>query len=149
MIWQLLFSGYASRDGIAEVVRRYYLHHPQKLTSPQQTAAEDAQAERAIRELTGTIEQIKSYRGALQQRYAQLVTMDSQLIIRLERSASCGIYYYLSTRRRYEDGTEDQLTSKRYPGKERRQAIKDFEALCTANPAAIQEKRIEKASWER
>ena len=149
MDWEMLFSGYSCRDGIAEVGHRYYLYHPSKLTSPQDTAREDAKAERAIRELSGLIERLSSYRGALQQRYAQLVTMDSQLIIRLERSASYGIYYYLSTHRRYEDGTEDLLDSKRYPGKERRQAIKDFEALCSANPAAIQEKRIEKASWER
>lgn len=70
-------------------------------------------------------------------------------VIRLERTASNGIYYYLSTRRRYEDGTERQLSSTRYPGKDRRQAIKDFEALCAANPTAIPEKRIEKAAWER
>lgn len=147
--WKSMFLGYNCRDGYAEIANRYYFHRPDKLQSPDQVAAEDKQTAQAIKELTWRIAQLQSYRTALQQRYAALSVMDSALVIRLERTASNGIYYYLSTRRRYEDGTERQLSSTRYPGKDRRQAIKDFDALCAANPTAIPEKRIEKAAWER
>lgn len=147
--WKSMFTGYNCRDGYAEISNRYYFHRPDKLQSPDQVAAEDKQTAQAIKELTGRIAQLQSYRTALQQRYAALTVMDSAMVIRLERTASNGIYYYLTTRRRYEDGTERQLSSTRYPGKDRRQAIKDFEALCAANPTAIPEKRIEKAAWER
>lgn len=147
--WKSMFAGYNCRDGYAEIANRYYFHRPDKLQSPDQVAAEDKQTAQAIKELTGRIAQLQSYRTALQQRYAALSVMDSALVIRLERTASNGIYYYLTTRRRYEDGTERQLSSTRYPGKDRRQAIKDFEALCAANPTAIPEKRIEKPAWER
>lgn len=147
--WKSLFTGYNCRDGYAEIANRCYFHRPDKLQSPDQVAAEDKQTAQAIKELTGRIAQLQSYRTALQQRYAALAVMDSAMVIRLERTASNGIYYYLTTRRRYEDGTERQLSSTRYPGKDRRQAIKDFDALCAANPTAIPEKRIEKAAWER
>ena len=97
------------------------------------------------------IEALRGYRIALQQRYGELATMGSRLVIRLERSHAygCGIYSYLTTRRRYEDGTEALETSKRYEGKFRHQAIKDFDALVAANPAAIAEKDIEKKAWEK
>lgn len=147
--WKSLFTGYNCRDGYAEIAHRYYFYRPDKLESPEMVAAEDLKTAQAIRELSSRIAQLQSYRTALQQRYAALAVMDSTMVIRLERTASNGIYYYLITRRRYEDGTERQLSSTRYPGKDRRQAIKDFEALCAANPTAISEKRIEKAAWER
>lgn len=147
--WKSLFSGYGCRDGCAEIANRYYFYRPDKLESPDMVAAEDRKTAQAIRELYSRIAQLQSYRTALQQRYAALTVMDSTMVIRLERTASNGIYYYLTTRRRYEDGTECHLSSTRYPGKDRHQAIKDFDALCAANPTATAEKRIEKAAWER
>lgn len=150
MSWQDLFAGYQCRDGIAELRTSVYLHHPDKLDSLKEVAAEDRRTVATIQELQARIASLQSYRAALQQRYAALATMDSHLVIRLERYRSMGtISYLLITRRRYEDGTEALESSQKYPGKERHQAIKDFDALCAQSPHAIAEKDIEKSKWER
>lgn len=147
--WESLFSGYQCRDGCVELGERYYFHRPDKLYSPEEVAAEDRRTAQAIKEMTARIAKLQSYRTALQQRYAALAVMDSSMVIRLRRTNCGSIYYYLSTHRRYEDGTECLLSCNRYHGKDRHQAIKDFEALCAANPNAITEKQIEKYAWER
>lgn len=147
--WESLFSGYKCRDGYVELGERYYFYHPDKLNSPEEVAAEDRKTAQAIKEMSARIAKLQSYRTALQQRYAALAVMDSSMVIRLLRTNYSSIEYYLSTHRRYEDGTECLLSSKRYPGKDRHKAIKDFEALCAANPTAITDKQIEKSAWER
>lgn len=150
MSWETLFSGYNCRDGIAELRQSYYFHRPDKLESPAEVAQEDGRVAAAIQEMQGRIAALQSYRAALQQRYASLVTMASRQVIRLERYRCYDtISYFLTVRRRYEDGTETVESNKKYPGKERNQAIKDFQALASANPAAILEKSIEKSKWER
>ena len=151
MEWEKLFEGYRARDGYAEVSSRIYIHHPGKLSSMADIISEDKRTAQAIKGMERDIEALREYRIALQQRYGELATMDSRLVIRLERSHSygCQIYYCLTTRRRYDDGTEAMETCKRYEGKFRHQAIKDFDALVAANPAAIAEKDIEKKAWEK
>lgn len=150
MSWEDLFTGYQCRDGIAELRTSIYLHRPDKLNSPDEVAREDARTAATIKELQARIASLQSYRTALQQRYAALATMDSRQVIRLERYRCYDtISYFLSTRRRYEDGTETVESNKKYPGKERNQAIKDFQALAAASPAAILEKSIDKPKWER
>ena len=110
----------------------------------------DDKAARLIAECKHLTAQLIEYRQDLAARYNALATMPSKDSVKLERyNGYNGITYYIRYFTEYEDGTKVETETERFPGKERRAAIKRFEELKKARPGIEYIKDIEKKSWER
>jgi hypothetical protein len=117
----------------------------------------DRSAAVLIAELQETINQLNAYRVELAGRYNDLATAPKIPVVKLtsRRASSYGsdagkVFYFLTTHERYlTDGHEIKLTSTKYPGTQRNQAIKDYHAYVKAHPGIAAEMDIEKPRWER
>ena len=106
-----------------------------------------------IKDLEQEIEMLKEYRLLLSDRYNYLESATTVPVIILKREKSYyenKVYYYLIEYKRILDtGKDIQVSSKKYPGSERKQAIADFNSYIKGHPGIIAEKDIEKGKWER
>lgn len=105
----------------------------------------------SIKRAEEAIETAKEYRLALAKRAAELASMSTHTLVSLRREHNhySGISYFLISYKVYDDGTSTVLESKRYPGKERHKAIKDFRELKKQHPEYEFEEDIAKSKWER
>lgn len=105
----------------------------------------------SIKQAEEAIETAKKYRLSLAKRAAELASMGThtKAVLRRENNHYSGIYYFLVRYKVYDDGTNTILDSKRYPGKERHKAIKEFRELKKQHPEYEFEEDIAKSKWER
>lgn len=108
--------------------------------------------ERTLEELEELMDELKTYRVALAERYNYIATAPTRQKIRLQRyNRECVTYtihfYTVFLTDGHEE--EDYKKCRHYTGKDRREAIKDFGLLKSQYPNAIFEKDIERKSWER
>lgn len=139
-----------NHNGELELRLTAYLTRPDKLT-PSRIVYLDKTAADTIARAESIIDALRAYRVNLTARYNELCTMQAHEEIKLERYPNYDgkIYYYVRTATVYEDGTRDETDNRRYTGKERREAVKYFEALCKAIPAAEHITDIARKPWER
>lgn len=133
---------------------RMYLPKPDRLMKPEDIAHYDQKAAEDIKALERYIEFMKLYRSELVRRYNELETEPFVEVVRLRREKqSYGqgkVFFYFSIYKRYiNDGKETLISNKKYEGKQRREAIQDFDQYVKDHPSCVPEKNIEKKSWER
>src|SRR5699024_6311954 len=76
--------------------------------------------------------------------------LPTELVLRRDRGyRSAYVTYKLLLCKSYPDGTEhiEQISS--HPGKERKQAISEYNAYCKSHPGLPHRMDIEKAKWEK
>lgn len=146
-----LFVKYGHPCAEADINMRCFLLKPETLKEKENVSYYDNAAARFIAQCEATAERLKAYRQALAKRYAELETMAYTERIELERCPHWQghIEYWVRIVKRYEDGCEVTTYSKRYLGKERREALKHFEKIKHQRPGIQTEKNIEKKSWEK
>lgn len=134
---------------------RLYIHcyDPMCVHTQKQLQMYDGFAAHNIAELESVVENLKEYRRQvflrMQQLYASPYT--TKIVLRRERSFRSNlIFYFLEEWKVYEDASisPEILSAKRYSGKERRQAMKDFEAYKKEHPGIYSELFIEKGKCE-
>ena len=148
MSWQDLFW----RGREAEVRVSGYFQHPDQLTAPERVAYYDRSAAETIKRLRETAEALEGYRQALAARYATLAAMPYEYRLDLVRHR--GLYdkhvtYTVALVRVYQDGHEEAEESTTYPGTQRHEALKAFEALQRSRPGIKLNVDIERKAWER
>lgn len=151
MSYESLFVKYGSPSSEAEINIHSYLLKPGSLKETKNVAYYDEVAARCIAQCEATVEKLKEYRQALAKRYAELETMAYTERVELERQPHWQghIEYWIRIVKRYEDGNEVTTYSKRYLGKERREAVKHFEEIKKQRPGLEAVKDIAKRAWER
>ena len=129
-----------------------YIIHPDKLTTPERVAYYDRSAAGTIQRMEEYIEALRGYRQALAARYAALASMpyDYRLdLIRRRGWSDKRVTYTVALVREYQDGHEEAEESTTYPGAQRREALKAFEALKRSRPGIACNVDIEKRPWEK
>lgn len=148
-----MFKRYGSPYHEASITLYLYLLRPDKLDTCDRIASYDKSAEQYIARLARQIEQLKSYRLALQERYNEIATAPTVPLVRLKREKNTWtnkVSYYLTVYKKYtETGELVKVESTTYSGTERHKAIRDFEAYKKAHPGIISELNIEKGKWEK
>ena len=148
-----LFQRYGSPVQETELRITGYFTKAESIHKTEHIRREDERAQRLIQELQTKIEQLTAYRISLAEQYSLLETAPTIPIVRLKRRRDYRdkkVYYYLSTFRRFtESGIEVEESCQTYPGTERNQALKDFQAYTKAHPGIIAEIDIAKSRWER
>lgn len=97
------------------------------------------------------IDDLRDYRVALAQRYAELETMPYTRVLTLKRDPSYKgrITYWVTITRRMSDGTETDELREQFPGQDRAKAFARFAALQKQYPGIASVKDIARRSWER
>jgi len=151
MSYEDLFSRYGSPSDEGEINVRAWFQRPEKLRTGSDIKTADERAARVIAECKAVIDTMNELRARLTIRYNTLETIPYHIRVTLERQPwhSDGIEYWVLRDRVLEDGTEINEYHKLYAGKERRQAIKDYEAMLKQYPGCEAVKDIEKKQWER
>lgn len=151
MDWKELFER-SWRGDEAEVKVYDHLRLPDKLTDLDGVTLYDRSAARAIKEMEEYIEALRGYRQALAARYAALASMPYGYrldLIRRRGWSDKRVTYTVALVREYQDGHEEAEESTTYPGSQRREAIKAFEALKKSRPGIACNVDIEKRPWEK
>ena len=147
----MAYKEWFQRSNTEEQRLYVYATNPAKVTSLPDLERHLSNAGRYVSELKALLADFAEYQAALVARYNELESMMYKTRVKLERRPNngYGVKYYLSVTKVYEDGTEDTdlKQSKTYAGKERREAMKAFEAL--RNPGVEMVLDIEKKRWER
>ena len=133
--------------------RHIYLPDPRTLHNMDRLAYPGAQASRYADELREMIQTMESYQSLIYDRVQELTTAPYHTEIHLSREKryQSKVKYYLDVKKVYDVPGIDPETINRnvYPGTDRSQAIKDFEAYQKSHPGIIAVKDIEKGKWER
>lgn len=148
-----LFSQYGTPQKQMSNKKVYiYELHPENLYSVDAVSNSFKHVERTLEELEELMDELKTYRVALAKRYNYVVTAPTRQKIKLQRyNHDCVTYIIHFYTVFLTDGHEEEDYKKKrhYTGKDRREAIKDFEQLKSQYPNAIFEKDIECKSWGR
>lgn len=131
-----------------------YLYKPDAISSMDRLTYYGSTADRAIADCKHMIETLEAYKLKLHERAQQLTTAPYHFELELKREKHWNdspVLYFLTLYRVFDvPGIQKQTESQtRYPGKERRQALKDFEAMKKSHPGIPATLDIEKRSWER
>lgn len=135
--------------------RHFYLPDPRSLNTLKNCTYHGSCAARYAEELRHMIETMAAYESLIYDRVQELTTAQYHTEIHLRREKRYyndgKVFYYLEAVKVYDDPGIKPETIERttYPGTERRQAIKDFEAYQKSHPGIIAVKDIEKSKWER
>lgn len=148
-----LFSQYGTPQKQMSRKKVYvYEEHPENLYSMDAISNSFTHVERTLEELEELMDELKTYRVALAERYNYIATAPTRQKIRLQRYNRECVTYVIHFYTMFFDGgheEEDYKKSRHYAGKDRREALKDFEQLKSQYPNAIFEKDIDRKSWER
>nr|DAG13094.1 MAG TPA: hypothetical protein [Caudoviricetes sp.] len=146
-----LLKIYGSEQETAEQRIHIYVEQPHTLKTPHDIAWRDGQVAAEIKRLESMIDNLRDYRVALAQRYAELETMPYTRVLTLKRDPSYKgrITYWVTITRRMSDGTEIDELREKYAGQERAKAFARFAALQKQYPGIASVKDIARRSWER
>ena len=147
MKWEEIFR----RGREAEIRVSGYFQHPDKLDTPERVAYYDRSAAGTIQRMEEYIEALRGYRQALAARYAALASMPYGYrldLIRRRGWSDKRVTYTVALVREYQDGHEEAEESATYPGAQRREALKAFEALKRSRPGIACNMDIKKRPWE-
>lgn len=133
---------------------RCYLIDPATIDTVERAAYWGGSAARAIKECEGMINQLKQYQQQLYERVQELETAPYHhrvTLLRERRYYEKKVFYHLIVEKVYDaDGIKPvEIQRTNYPGTERREAIKAFEAYKKTHPGVEAVMDIEKARWEK
>ena len=151
MSYHDLLKMYGSEQETAEQRIYIYVQQPHALKTPHDVAWRDGQVASEIKRLESMIDDLRDYRVALAQRYADLETMPYTRVLTLKRDPSYKgrITYWVTITRRMSDGTETDELREKYAGQERAKAFARFAALQKQYPGIASVKDVARRSWER
>ena len=146
-----LLKMYGAEQETAEQRIYIYVQQPHALKTPHDVAWRDGQVAVEIKRLESMIDDLRDYRVALAQRYAELETMPYTRVLTLKREPSYKgrITYWVTITRRMSDGTETDELREQFPGKDRAKAFARFAALQKQYPGIASVKDVARRSWER
>lgn len=127
-----------------------YVQQPKRYKTPEDIARKDADIARQIERMQRLIDDLRDYRVALAQRYAELETMPYTRVLTLKRDPSYKgrITYWVTITLRMSDGTETDELREKYAGQERAKAFARFSALQKQYPGIASVKDVARRSWE-
>lgn len=145
-----LLTMYGGEQLEAEQRVYIYVQQPKRYKTPEDIARKDADIARQIERMQRLIDDLRDYRVALAQRYAELETMPYTRVLTLKRDPSYKgrITYWVTITRRMSDGTETDELREKYAGKDRAKAFARFAALQKQYPGIASGKDIARRSWE-
>ena len=146
-----LLTMYGSEQETAEQRVYIYVQHPRTLKTPHDIAWRDGQVAAEIKRLESMIDDLRDYRIALAQRYAELETMPYTRVLTLKRDPSYKgrVTYLVTITRELADGTKIDELREQFPGQERAKAFDRFAALKKQYPGIASVKDVARRSWER
>lgn len=146
-----LLKMYGSEQEAAEQRVCIYVQQPHALKTPHDVAWRDGQVAAEIKRLESMIDDLRDYRVALAQRYAELETMPYTRVLTLKRDPSYKgrITYWVTITRRMSDGTETDELREKYAGQDRAKAFARFGVLQKQYPGIASVKDVARRSWER
>ena len=127
-----------------------YVQQPRAMKTPHDVEWRDGQVAVEIKRLESMIDDLRDYRVALAQRYAELETMPYTRVLTLKRDPSYKgrITYWVTITRELADGTKIDELRERYAGQERAKAFARFAALQKQYPGISSVKDVARRSWE-
>lgn len=133
---------------------RCYLIDPATIDTVERASYWGGSAARSIKECEGMINQLKQYQQQLYERVQELETAPYHhrvTLLRERRYYEKKVFYHLIVEKVYDvDGIRPvEIQRSNYPGTERREAIKAFEAYKKTHPGIEAVMDIEKAHWEK
>ena len=145
-----LLKMYGSEQETAEQRIYIYVQQPHTLKTPHDIAWRDGQVAVEIKRLESMIDDLRDYRVALAQRYAELETMPYTRVLALKRDPSYKgrITHWVTITRRMSDGTEIDELREQYAGQDRAKAFARFAALQKQYPGIASVKDVARRSWE-
>ena len=151
MSYHDLLKMYGGEQLEAEQRVYIYVQQPRTLETPHDVAWRDGQVAAEIKRLESMIDDLRDYRVALAQRYAELETMPYTRVLTLKRDPSYKdrITYWVTITRELADGTKIDELSEQYAGNERAKAFSRFTSLQKQYPGIPSVKDIARRSWER
>ena len=129
-----------------------YLYDPNNIVTPDFVRTKDTYVQEDIARLEEAVAILKQYRLELMDRYRYLseTPPSTELVLRRERSyRDSHVTYKLILHKLYPDGTEHTEQISSHPGKERKQAISEYNAYCKSHPGLPHRMDIEKSKWEK
>ena len=146
-----LLTMYGSEQETAEQRIYIYVQQPHALKTTHDVAWRDGQVAVEIKRLESMIDDLRDYRVALAQRYAELETMPYTRVLTLKRDPSYKgrITYWVTITRELADGTKIDELREQYAGKDRAKAFARFAALQKQYPGIASVKYVARRSWER
>ena len=140
---------YGSEQETAEQRVYIYVQQPRTLETPHDVAWRDGQVAADIKRLESMISDLRDYRVALAQRYAELETMPYTRVLTLKRVCNGRITYWVTITRELADGTKIDELCEQFPRQDRAKAFARFTALQKQYPGIASVKDIDSRSWER
>lgn len=142
---------YGSEQETAEQRIYIYVQQPHTLKTPHDVAWRDGQVAAEIKRLESMIDDLRDYRVALAQRYAELETMPYTRVLTIKRDPSYKgrITYWVTITRELTDGTKIDELREQYAGQERAKAFARFAALKKQYPGIASVQDTARRSWER
>lgn len=139
---------------------RCHVYDPEKIFEEKQIKLYDEWAAREIQEIEEMLVILKDYRQILVNRFSELATSATIPVVRLRRQRDFWkdhkVFYYLEEITRYIDKPDQKngtsftdvvINSTKYPGSERREAIKAYNKYTKDHPGITAELDIEKSKW--
>ena len=151
MSYHDLLTMYGSEQETAEQRIYIYVQQPRTLKTPHDVAWRDGQVSVEIKRLEAIIDDLRDYRVALAQRYAELETMPYARVLTLKRDPSYKgrITYWVTITRELTDGTKIDELREQYAGQDRAKAFARFAALQKQYPGIASVQDTARRSWER
>lgn len=146
-----LLTMYGGEQLEAEQRVYIYVQQPKRYKTPEDIARKDADIARQIERMQRLIDDLRDYRVALAQRYAELETMPYTRVLTLKRDPSYKgrITYWVTITRRMSDCTETDELCEQFHGQDRAKAFARFAALQKQYPGIASVKDVARRSWER
>lgn len=151
MSYHDLLTTYGGEQLEAEQRVYIYVQQPRRYKATEDIARKDADIAHQIERMERLIDDLRDYRVALAQRYAELVTMPYTRVLALRRDPSYKgrITYWVTITRELTDGTKIDELREKYAGQERAKAFARFAALKKQYPGIASVKDVARRSWER
>lgn len=151
MSYHDLLTMYGDEQLEAEQRVYIYVQQPKRYKTTEDIARKDADIARQIERMERLIDDLRDYRVALAQRYAELETMPYTRVLALKRDPSYKgrITYLVTITRELADGTKIDELREQYAGNERAKAFARFADLQKQYPGIASVKDIACRSWER
>lgn len=150
MSYHDLLTMYGSEQREAEQRVYIYVQQPKRYKSTEGIARKDADIARQIERMERLIDDLRDYRVALAQRYAELETMPYTRVLTLKRDPSYKgrITYWVTITLELTDGTKIDELREQFTGQERAKAFARFSALQKQFPGIASVKDVARRSWE-
>lgn len=151
MSYHDLLTMYGGEQLEAEQRVYIYVQQPKRYKTTEDIARKDADIARQIERMERLIDDLRDYRVALAQRYAELETMPYTRVLTLKRDPSYNgrVTYWVTITRELTDGTKIDELREQFPGQERAKAFDRFADLKKQYPGIASVKDIARRSWER